>query len=98
MLDILEQKEVEVKGEKYLITAMGATEGLAHIKLIGKEDDKIIKDTILRHVSHQGIPFSEDKFNKHFSRKFTQVYDLYNEIVNFNFEGIIDSPNAASGM
>lgn len=98
MLEILEQKEVVIGGEKYLITAMGASEGLEYIPKIGKETPSMVKEAIIKYVSHQGVKFDVSRFDKHFSKKYSEIYDLYNEIINFNFEGVISSPNEESGM
>lgn len=98
MISILEQKEVEVGGCNYLITAMGASEGLEFIPKIGKENSELIKSTIMKFVSFEGMAFDNNRFDKHFSKKYKEIYDLYNEIVTFNFEGVMESPNDQSGM
>lgn len=82
----LPQKEVEIKGVKYLITALGATEGLEVITKLssGDVDGKFIKAIILRSVTTEGIKRDEKWFDTHFARKYTAVQELYEAIIDFN--------------
>ena len=82
----LPQKEFELGGTKYLITALGASDGLDVIsKLSSSEvDGKFIKAVILRSVSVDGLKRDDKWFDVHFSRKYKLVQDLYEEILEFN--------------
>ena len=93
MLDLLEQKEVEVGGEKYLITALGALKGLEYAPKLVDADNKLIIQIITECVSHDNMPLSGEKFDKHFSRRYTAIYELFNEIVEFNWGLDVKSPN-----
>lgn len=93
MLDLLEQKEVVVGGEKYLITALGALKGLEYAPKLNGADNKFIAQLIMETVSHGNMPLTGDKFDKHFSRRYESIYNLFEEILEFNWGVGTENPN-----
>lgn len=85
-IQTLPQKEIEVGGVNYLITALGASDGLEVISKLtsGDVDGKFIKAVILRSVSVDGLRKDDKWFDVHFARKYVEVQKLYEEIIAYN--------------
>lgn len=89
--DLLEQTDITVGENTYVVTAMTATEGLKFLDEnqevldSGKSDVAIMRKIICKHATLSGIAMDEKKFDKHFSRKYKQMRTLYMEILKFNF-------------
>lgn len=82
----LPQKELEVGGSKYLVTALGASEGLDLLAKLGTGDvdGKFIKELILKSVAVDGRRQDGKWFDIHFARKYKEVQELYESIIDFN--------------
>lgn len=102
-MQILEQKEVVVGGNTYLVTALDATYGLTVLNALMTMEStppaNFVKEIVLRSVKVNNIQPTEQWFNKHFARNYKELYDLFGQIVNFNFEFDVNNandPNAGS--
>lgn len=91
---------------RYLITAFGATYGLEVMNKLSEFANKMenpsagfIKGVILHSVTHNNMSVDEKWFDKHFSRKYKEVQELFAEIIKFNFgEDEGDLPNESEGI
>ena len=95
MIQTLEQKEVQVGDDVYLLEAFPAKFGLTIMEEMLKGENfstSRMVDILLRSVSYQGRLFTEQTFNKHFSRKYKEVAELFNEVLVFNFGETLDNP------
>ena len=97
----LEQTTVEVGGESYLVQAFPATYGLdvmqKMIKVASGESElsvQFMSDVIIRSVDYKGRRMDEKTFNIHFSRKYNEINELFEKIMEFNFGEA--SPNDGS--
>ena len=102
-MQVLEQKEVVVGGSTYLITALDATYGLTVLNALMSMENSppanFVKDVVLKSVKVNNIQPTEQWFNKHFARNYRELYELFGQIVNFNFDFDMndpDSPNVES--
>lgn len=83
---VLPQEEFEVGGHKYLITALGASEGLDLMAKLGSgdTDSKFIQGLVLRSISVDGKKQDAKWFNVHFARRYKDLNTLYEKIITFN--------------
>jgi hypothetical protein len=103
-MQVLEQKEVVVGQNNYLITALDATYGLSVLNALMTMESSppanFVKEVVLRSVKVNNIQPTEQWFNKHFARNYKELYELFSQIVNFNFDFDMDSegesPNVES--
>ena len=96
------EKEVTIGDKKFLITAFDAMYG---IKVMGKlgthqgesmADADFIKGMVCRACRVGGQPMTGEWFDKYFSRKYEQLFELVAEIIAFNFGDLGEDPNAES--
>lgn len=84
--ELLEQTEITVGEQTYIVTAMTATEGLKFLDENQEVLDSGKSDVaIMRKIICKSVGMDEKKFDKHFSRKYKQMRTLYMEILKFNF-------------
>lgn len=84
--ELLEQTEIAVGEQTYIVTAMTATEGLKFLDENQEVLDSGKSDVaIMRKIICKSVGMDEKKFDKHFSRKYKQMRTLYMEILKFNF-------------
>lgn len=89
-MDILENKEVTVNGNYYVITAMEAVEGMDFISKVFSNGGTIppakdIRQVIVKHVKLGGKQFSDKTYGIHFSRNYEELMQLFEEFMVFNF-------------
>jgi hypothetical protein len=88
-MNALENKEVTLGENYYVITAMGATDGMVFLdKMIngmGKLPIAEMKTVIIKYVKLGGKPFTDKLYDTHFSRKYDELNKLFEEIMSFNF-------------
>lgn len=92
-IQTLEFKEVTIGDNYYIITAMGAEDGMAFLDEymdMGKVSPKKQKEIIVKYVKANNKVFTDKSYDIHFSRKYKELGELFLEVFNFNFEG--DSP------
>lgn len=86
-MNILEQKEVEVGGHKYLIQAMPFTYGMTVMDEMseGALNPDRITDILKKSLTYRGKQFTNNDFEKHFSRRYKDVGELLGIILEFNY-------------
>lgn len=87
-----EQHTVEIDGVSYVITALEATYGLdvmAEVQRLSMKQEApsglFMKSLIIKSVTVNNFQLDSKKFDLHFSRKYNQIFELFQEIVKFNF-------------
>lgn len=98
-----EELEKKIGETRYLIRALPASYGLHVMAKLGEfgnvPPSEFLKELILKSVTVNNIQPTEEWFNKHFSRNYKEMYDLFNEIVEFNFGSEDEnSPNTEGGI
>lgn len=78
----------EVRSVEYIFTKLPATKGLdVQFKL---RDDNItpafIKDVICSSVQIGSVRMTPDKFDEYFSGRYNHLMDVYNFVLEFNFD------------
>lgn len=95
-LEVLEQKTVEVGDKEYLIQAFPAKYGLTVMEEMMSGDGNFsttrMVDIICRSVTYRNKLFTEQTFGVHFSRKYKEIVELFNEVLVFNFGEESDIP------
>lgn len=85
----------------YLIRALPAEYGLEVLRTLSEVENptpKFMKEVIFKSVTVNNMQPTDEWFNKHFSRNYKELHDLFATIVEFNFgSGEEDSPNAEGG-
>ena len=101
-MNIREQKQMTIGTDNYIITAFDATYGLdvlAQVQKLGMSGEspsgKFLKDVILKSVTVNNFQLDDKTFDKHFSKKYTQMFQLFEAIISFNF-GDENDPNGDS--
>ena len=96
----LPSEEFQIDGEVYLITALPATAGLDFLEKYqeqmdsGKADLSVMKKIICMSVTKDGQVINEKtsktslSFDVLFARKLGHMRNLFNKIVEFNFEDV----------
>ena len=89
-MELLEQKDVTIGDCVYDITALPASYGMGVMdRLMGGGDVKFsvtdMKQIILKSVKINNKSLDEKRFDVHFSRKYAEMTELFNEIMSFNF-------------
>ena len=96
-MQVLEQKEIVIGANNYLVTALDATYGLSVLNALMTMENappaNFVKEVVLRSVKVNNIQPTEQWFNKHFARNYKELYDLFGQIVNFNFEFDVNNAN-----
>lgn len=100
-----ETKDVTIGDTNYTITAFDATYGLGVFNQLAKIEieggmppSDFIRNVILTGVTVNSVQKDKNWFEKHFAKNYNELWQLFNEIVAFNFGGSEegDSPNADS--
>lgn len=94
-LQVLEQTTVTVGDTEYLIVALPTMFGLALLDHLGGRvgnmpSPEMQAQLIIKSVRYQNKAFTEETFNKHFSRKYKDVFELVKEILEFNLGSLED--------
>lgn len=101
-----EQHTVEIDGNNYIITALEATYGLdifAEVQRLSAKEESpsglFMKSLICKSVTLNNIQLDGKKFDSHFSRKYNQMFQLFEEIIKFNFGSADEEgPNVVSDI
>lgn len=90
-MNVLENKEVTINGNYYVITAMGATDGMVFLDKMINGDGKLpvteMRGVIIKYVKLGSKVITDKIYDTHFSRKYDELNQLFEEIMTFNFEG-----------
>lgn len=105
-VQVREQKEVIINDNKYIIHALMATKGIDTMNALKKmsengedPDGFFIKDIVMSSVTFKNKMFDDKSFDIHFSKKWVELFKLFEEILEFNFDIKVgtfddeDSPN-----
>ena len=105
-IQVRETKEVEVGGNQYILTALGTTDGINTMNKLTKlfnngqePDGEFVRDLIIATASYNKKAFDTRTYEIHFSKKYNEVFELFAEIIEFNFDIKLnekeegDSPN-----
>lgn len=99
-MDILESKEVTVGGQYYVVTAMEAIDGMEFfdelVRNKGMATPRKIKEVIVKYVRVGGKKFTDKSFDTHFSRKYNDLGELFEQVMEFNFGE--ELPNDSSDL
>jgi len=97
-----EQHTITIDKTNYIITAFDATYGLRVMAQVQKMLDsgetpqpEFVKEVIMKSVTVNNMQLDEKGFNGHFSKKYKAMFELFNEILKFNF-GDDEDPNGES--
>lgn len=98
-MKVLENKETTIGDNYYVMTAMGAMDGLDFMNKLfvsgtGTPPAKDIRDVIVKYVKLGGKAFDNKSFDVHFSKKYDELYELFQQFCEFNFGEA--SPNQPS--
>ena len=87
-------KEIEVGGENFIIKQLPVMVGLEiqHKLMNGGSTPELIRETICKGVQKGSASLDEKKFDKLFKGKYKQLYELFNEVLAFNFGDMGDDP------
>lgn len=84
-----EDKEVKINNTKYTIKSLPAMKGLHLMNELEKSGSTphpdLVRAVVLESVTVNNIQPTDEWFNKHFSRNYKELYELFSEIVDFNF-------------
>ena len=87
-----DQLEYTVGESRYLITALGATDGIEVMNRIGEfaknntsPSSAFVKQVVLKSVTYNNKAVDEKWFDTHFSRNYKELNELFEKIVAFNF-------------
>jgi hypothetical protein len=98
------QKELTLGESKYMLVAFPAMTGLTILnevmKVIGSTDGSEFKPEFIRIVIMKGsqlntIAWTEKRFDDHFKKKYKEMYQLFQEILDFNFDLKAESTEVA---
>jgi len=99
----LEQKEVTIGGKIYILQAFTTSLGLEiQNELIGLEQRgesfsaSLIEKAVLNGAYIGSAKITKELFNKHFSRKYKDLMELFQQILVFNYGEGEEGPNAES--
>lgn len=100
---VLEEKTVTVGGKEFLIVAFDTVYGLKVMGQLGTHQGEsmsnpdFIKGMITKGVRHgNGTEMTGVWFDKYFSKKYDQLFELVAEVIAFNFGELGEDPNAES--
>jgi len=103
-MQVREQTTVFIGDNTYLITALEATYGLDVLNQVQKmaltgdsPSSAFVKEVIMKSVTVNNLQMNEKLFNTHFSKKYKEMFELFEKIIAFNF-GEEDGPNQDSGI
>lgn len=92
----LENKIISVENYKkgddvvsidYIVTKLPATKGLkVQLKLVEGIDVDLIKEVITSSVALGSVKMDDKKFDDHFSGRYAHLMDLFNKVLEFNFD------------
>jgi len=82
-------KDVTLGNTKYQIKLLPAIKGLQVMEELDKSrgvpSPELLRALVLESVTVNNIQPTGDWFDKHFARNYKELYNLFNEIVDFNF-------------
>lgn len=88
-------KEVDVHGEKFVITALPALKALdLQMKLTQGADGALIRDAVLQSVTKDNMAIDAKKFDTMFSGKISMLMKLFSEIMEFNFHDPLEESDS----
>lgn len=96
---VLEQHSVEIGGKTFLITAFDAVYGM---KVMGQlathqgesmTNPDFVKGMVLKATKVDNKQMTSEWFDKYFSKKYEQLFQLVQEIIAFNFGDMSEDPN-----
>lgn len=103
MSNIIEQKEVTIDGKIYILTAFPATLGLEiQMEMINLQmqgltyTSSLVEKAITNGASLASAKLTKALIDKHFSRRYNQMMELFAAIVEFNFGSGEEGPNERS--
>lgn len=103
MSNVLEQKEVTIDGKIYILSAFPATTGLEiqmemmDLQSQGRAFSASVVEKAITNGAYLGSAKLDKKLiDKHFSRKYNQMMELFAAICEFNFGSGEDGPNDQS--
>lgn len=103
-MQIREQKETTINGNKYIINALLATKGIDTMNALKKMQERgedpdgfFIKDIVMSSVSYKNKAFDDKSFDIHFSKKWIELFQLFEEILEFNFDIKLDKNEEDEG-
>lgn len=103
MSNVLEQKEVEIDGKLYILHAFPATLGLEiQMDLMNLQSQglsvsaSVVEKAITNGAYLASAKLTKALIDKHFSRKYNQMMELFAAIIEFNFGAGEEGPNGQS--
>jgi len=88
---VAEEKTIEIGGNNYLIKEVPALYCLGVLTRLRNMGDsanpEFIKEVVFKSITCNNIQPTEDWFNKHFSRNYEELFQLFEVIIDFNFGG-----------
>ncbi len=96
----LQQQDIEVDGEHYMLEAWPATFSLtfmaknAEALESGKHDLTLIKQVITKSVYKNGELISDKSFDIIFSRKIGHLTNLYHKVLEYNLGDLFTQPDS----
>jgi len=103
MSNVLEQKEVTIDGKLYTLTAFPATLGLEiqmdmmNLQSEGKQaSSAVVEKAITNGAYLASAKLTKALIDKHFSRRYGQMMELFMAIMEFNFGAGEEGPNEQS--
>lgn len=97
----LEEKRVVIGEKEFLLVAFDAMYGIKVMGQLGTHQGEsmtnpdFIKGMVLKGARHSnGSEVTGAWFDKYFSKKYEQLFELVAEIIAFNFGEVGDDPNA----
>ncbi len=96
MASFMEQKDLELDGEKYLLSVFTATVGLNFQYRLGQEglSPDLVKDLVMKGCTKGSVQIDAKLFDRHFAGKYGHLFRLAEEIIKYNFDDI--APNVES--
>lgn len=81
------KKDGELVNMEYIVTKLPATKGLkVQLKLMDGIDVDLIKDVIITSVALGSSKMTEKAFDEHFSGRYAHLMELFNKVIEFNFD------------
>lgn len=96
----LPQEDIEVDGQEYLVTALPASYALTFMEKYqdsiqtGKADLHVMKEVICKSVTKDGKMITDKTFDIVFARKFMHLSNLYQKVLEYNFEDVFLAPDS----
>lgn len=96
-LYIPEQETFEIGGRKFTVTAWPTMFGLSvQERLMSGLTPELMKEMIVKSVSVDSIAIDDKKFDQVFSRKYKELMELVQKVMQFNFGEVDDAEDVSS--